>query len=323
MNIVVLDGNALNPGDLSWQKIAELGEFKVYPRTSADLIYERAFDAEIILLNKVPLQKEMIERLRKLKYVGLLSTGTNVVDLEACAKRNITVCNIPSYSTFSVTQMTFALILEMAVGVRAHSDSVKRGEWAASADFCYWKQNIVELFGKTIGIVGYGQIGRQVAIAARAFGMRVVVYSRHMDINQKGEKENQGDLEFVTLEQLYKQSDIISLHCPLNSESVSMINKDSIKIMKDGATIVNTARGGLVDEDAAACALKSGKLLGYACDVLKDEPPKADNPLVACANSVVTPHIGWASLSARQRLMDIAYSNLKAFLHGGAENKVN
>lgn len=313
MKIVVLDGNALNPGDLSWSGIEAFGQLKVYPRTPKESVVSRASGADIILTNKVALDAVMLSCLKDVKYIGLLSTGYNIVDLEYCKNNKIVVCNIPAYSTFSVAQMTFALLLEIAVATKTHSDSVKAGQWSQCLDFCYWKQNIIELSGKTFGIVGYGQIGRQVAEVAKSLGMNVIIYSRH---------KSDDDLRFCSLQQLYLQSDIISLHCPLNEQSSGMINAVAISQMKDGVIILNTARGGLVDEVDLVAALNNKKVFAYGADVLSQEPPKEDNALIACPNAIITPHIAWASYSARNRLLSIAVQNIKGFLEGNIQNCV-
>lgn len=314
MKIVVLDSHAVNPGDISWQEIEALGEVVLYQRTPQELVVERAKDADIIMTNKVELNADLLKQLDKLKYIGLLSTGYNVVDIDYCQQHHIPVCNIPAYSTYSVAQTTFALVLEVAIGIHKHNQSVKQGEWSDCQDFCYWKQNIIELYGKTIGIVGFGQIGSQVAQVAIALGMKVLAYT-----NSKKSCDN---VQFCTLEYLLKNSDIISLHCPLNSQSNKMINKQTLALVKPQAIIVNTARGGLVDEESVAIALKTNKLFAYACDVLSQEPPPKSNPLLSCDNALITPHIAWASKSARERLMHIAAENIQEFLNGNVQNCV-
>lgn len=316
MKIVVLDGQALNPGDLSWQSIADIGELVVYDRTLPQEIIHRAVDADIVFTNKVVLDKSVLELLPNLKYIGLLSTGYNVIDLDYAKSRNIPVCNIPAYSTFSVAQMTIGLILEICIGVGKHSQSTKAGEWASSPNFSYWKQEVVELMGKTIGIIGYGEIGKRVAIIANALGMKVLAYSRTT-------RQNDEYATMVDCEYLMRNSDIISLHCPLNEHSQNIINAKSLACAKDGVIVINTARGGCVDEQAMLNALDSGKVSGFGADVMVSEPPERDNKLIAHSHTIITPHISWASRDARQRLLTIAVDNLKSFLDGKVQNRVN
>lgn len=316
MKIVILDGYTTNPGDLDWEGFKSLGELAVYDRTPISEVYNRANDAEIVITNKTVLNGDMIESLKKLKYIGLLSTGFNVVDLKACEKRNIPVCNIPSYSTDSVAQMTFALLLEITNAVAIHSDSVKNLDWSKSEHFCYSLTELTELAGKTFGIIGYGQIGKAVSKIAQAFKMRVIANKRNLDKNEKY------DIEMLSLLEVFKQSDIISLHCPLNDSNAGFINQENISKMKDGVIIINTSRGGLINEQDLATALYNGKVSAFAADVLSTEPPKFDNPLFNTPNTFITPHIAWASKSARSRLMNIAVNNLKSFLEGKIVNCV-
>ena len=314
MKIVILDGYTTDEGDLSWSRLESLGELYYYERTPADKVVERAKDAAILLSNKVILSREVLSQLDKLKYIGLLSTGYNVVDLDFAKQRGIPVCNIPGYSTKSVAQLTLALLLEIAMGVGNHSLSVRSGVWSDCKDFCYRTQDITELDGKTIGLVGYGAIAQEVAKIASALGMKVLAYRRTPC--------QDGIAKMVTLDELYRQSDVISMHCPMNDQSDKMIDEYAVSKMKDGVIILNTARGGVVDESAVRVGLDSGKIAGYGADVLSVEPPTKDNPLVGAPNCYITPHIAWASREARSRLMSIAIDNVKAFLDGNIKNCV-
>lgn len=315
LNIVLLDGYTLNPGDLSWDALKQLGNVQIYDRTSPEKVIERASDAEILLVNKVLLTKEIIEQLPKLKYIGLLSTGTNVVDLEFARSKGIPVTNVPAYYTASVAQMTFAFILELCSRVGDHNESVKNGDWQNATDFCYWNAPLIELEGKTIGLVGLGNIGKQVARIAKAFDMKVLVYRKKHEAIE--------GIHYVPLDELFAQSDIISLHCPLTPETENMINQDTINTMKDGSLLINIGRGPLIDEKALAQALNSGKLGGAGLDVLCDEPPKNGSPLIGAKNCYITPHIAWASKAARQRLYETIINNIKAFTAGDSLNVVN
>ena len=314
MKIVVLDGNAVNPGDLSWEELEKLGEVTVYPRSSRQAAIERARDADIVLNNKVKLDQELLSKLDNLKYIGLLSTGYDVVDVEYAKSRNIPVCNVPKYSSASVAQLTIALLLELSMGVGKHDRSVKAGDWADCSDFCYTVQSIEELDGKSIGLVGYGSIGACVAKIAGALGMKVYGY------NRKGVVDTSA--EYKELDWIMENCDVISLHCPLGADNAKMINKQTIDKMKDGAIVINTARGGLVDEEAVVGALDSGKLAGYAADVSASEPPSKDNRLLNHAKAIITPHIAWASVSARKRCLKIACDNVRKFLEGEVVNCV-
>ena len=317
MKIVILDGYTENPGDLSWEGFEKLGEVTVYDRTPAEKVVERIGDAEAVITNKTPLTKEVFEACPQSQYVGMLATGYNVVDVEAAAKRGIPVCNIPTYGTAAVAQMTLALLLEACQHVGAHSDAVKAGEWTKSADWCFWKYPLIELAGKTMGIIGFGRIGQAVGILAKAFGMRVLAYDGFP--TQEGRKI----ADYVELDELFAASDVISLHCPLFDSTRGIINKESIHKMKDGVIILNTSRGPLIVEEDLAVALNNGKVYAACCDVVSTEPVEADNPLLGCSNSILTPHIAWAPKESRQRLMDIAVSNLAEFLAGRTVNAVN
>ncbi len=316
MRIVVLDGHTLNPGDLSWEELKALGDFAVYDRTPPPLVLERAADAEVVLTNKTVLTAEHIRALPTLRYVGVLATGYNVVDLEAARKRNIVVTNVPAYSTPSVVQLTFALLLELALHVGPHAQTVREGKWTRSADFAYWDHPLVELAGLTMGLVGFGRIGLAVARVALAFDMHVVAHTPH--------PPNSVPLpvEFVGLDELFRRSDVISLHCPLTPQTRGLVGRDRLALMKPTAVLLNTGRGPLVDEAALAEALNAGRIAGAGLDVLAVEPPPAGNPLPGARNCVITPHIGWATRAARARLMAVAIANVKAFLRGQPENQV-
>lgn len=311
MKTVVLDGHAVNPGDLSWEWLGEIGEYTVYEKTEPDEIVDRAYDAENIITNKVVFDKKVIDSLPNLKYIGLTATGYNIVDVDYAATKGIVVTNVPAYSTESVAQHTFALMLELMTMPAYHSESVKRGDWANNSYFCYWLTPQIEINGKTLGIIGGGQIGMRVAEIAKAFGMNVLVYGKTM-------KPGRVDLDTVL-----ENSDIISIHCPMNKDTDRLINKDTIAKMRDGVYIVNTARGGIVEENDLADALKSGKVAGFAADVISSEPPENTNPLVNAPNTIITPHLAWATLAARERLMVGVRDNLKNFLSGTPSNKVN
>ena len=316
-SIVVLDGFTLNPGDLCWDDLQSLGSCKIFDRTRPDQILARCADAEIILTNKVPLTRETIAALPKLRYIGVLATGFNIVDTVAARERGIAVTNVPDYSTRSVAQLTFALLLELTHHAGHHAQTVRDGRWSRSLDFCYADFPLIELDGLTMGLIGYGRIGREVAKIARAFGLRVLVHTRTRPTDATAE------VEFVTLDELLRQSDIVSLHCPLTPETKTLINAVRLALMKPTAFLLNTSRGPLIDEASLADALNSGRLAGAALDVLSAEPPTAANPLLTAKNSLITPHIGWASEAARKRLMKIAIGNLRSFIGGAPQNRVN
>lgn len=317
MDIVVLDGYALNPGDISWEQIERLGNITVYDRTAAEETVSRIGHAEIVLTNKTLITEAVLELCPAIRYIGVLATGYNVVDLDACSKRGIIVTNVPGYSTRAVAQFVFALLLEICSHVRLHGDSVRRGDWITSPDFCYWKAPLVELDGKTLGIFGYGSIGRTVAQIAQSFGMNVLCCTRSPD------KIPAGSGVFpVDREQLFAGSDVISLHTPLTEETENLINRQTLARMKDGVIIINTARGPLVNEADMRQALECGKVGAYGADVVCREPMATDNPLKDAPNCILTPHIAWATKEARQRLMGIAADNIAAFLQGNPVNRV-
>jgi glycerate dehydrogenase len=318
MKIVVLDGYTLNPGDISWSEIEKLGELTVYDRTPESEILNRIGDAEIIFTNKTPLTKDTIENVKNVKFIGVLATGYNVVNVEAAKERGIPVANIPAYGTDSVAQFVFALLLEICHHIQNHAYSVMDGEWTKSLDFCYWNYPLMELSGKTMGIIGYGRIGQAVSKIATAFGMKVLAYNGNS--NKKLEDEN---VRLVTLDELFNRSDVISLHCPLFESTKGIINRENIDKMKDGVILINTSRGPLIVEDDLAEALNSGKVYAAGIDVVSAEPIKSDNPLLKAKNIFITPHIAWAPKEARARLMNIAADNLKAFIEGNSINVVN
>lgn len=316
MNIVILDAHTLNPGDLSWSEIEKLGTCKIYERTPAELMLERAAGAEAIFTNKVVLNKDTIEQLPQLKFIGVLATGFNVVDTVAAQKAGIVVCNIPAYSTNSVAQLVFSHILNFSQNISVHAASVSSGGWAKSIDFAYWLSPQTELAGKTLGIIGFGQIGQAVARIGLAFGMKII-------FNNRSKKDVNIEASQVDLKTLLKASDYISINCPLTTENQGFINKAAIAQMKPTAFLVNTGRGPLINEQDLADALNAGRIAGAGLDVLDIEPATADNPLPKAKNCYITPHIAWATFEARQRLMQIASDNLKAFISGHPINVVN
>lgn len=318
MKIVILDSFALNPGDLSWDWLTSLGECEIYDRTPNELILERCKGAEIVITNKTPLTKETLEKLPEVKFIALESTGYNIVDIDYCKERNIPVCNIPSYSTEAVAQLTFSLILEHTNAVAIHSQSVKEGEWSSCPDFCYWKTPLTELSGKTLGIIGFGKIGGRVADIAEAFNMNVLAVSGH-ETDQSARK----NFKWATLDELKAKADIISLHCPLTKNTTSLVNKEFLDGCKNGVIIINTSRGPVIDEIALADALNSGKVAGAGVDVLSVEPAESTNPLLTAKNCYITPHIAWAGFETRERLMGILEANVKAYLNGNPQNVVN
>jgi len=317
INIVILDGYTMNPGDLSWAELEKLGNCRIYDRTSPDNVFKRAKDAEILITNKVVIGTKEIAQLPKLKYIGLSSTGYNVVDIDAAARRSIPVTNVPAYSTLSVAQMTFAHILNLCHHVAEHSSSVRNGEWIGSEDFCYWNFPLVELQNLTLGIIGFGQIGQAIAKIVEKFGMHIMYY----DISEYSELSI--NFTKVALNTLFQKSDIVTLHCPLTPETKQLIDKNHLNMMKPTAFLINTSRGQLINEQDLANALNSGQIAGAGLDVLSTEPPNPDNPLLSAQNCYITPHIAWATKAARQRLMDTVVHNIRAFLNGEPVNVVN
>lgn len=319
MKIVVLDGYTENPGDLSWGGLEELGELTVYDRTTdVSMIAGRIGDAEAVYTNKTPVSADTIAACQSLKFIGVLATGYNVVDVEAARAAGIVVCNIPTYGTAAVAQYAIALMLELCHHIGEHSECVKRGEWEHNQDWCFWKYPLIELAGKTMGIIGFGRIGQRTAQIAQALGMKVLTY----DQIENPALENES-CHYVPLDELLASSDVISLHCPLFPSTEGIINRESIAKMKDGVLIINTSRGGLIVEEDLRDALNCGKVAGAAVDVVSTEPIHEDNPLLAAKNMIITPHIAWAPKESRQRLMDIAVDNLRAYIEGHPVNVVN
>lgn len=317
MKIVVLDGYTENPGDLSWDGLRALGELTVYDRTRPEEAASRIQDAEIIVTNKVPVTRALLDQCTGIRYVSVLATGYNVVDLKAASERGIPVSNVPAYSTAAVGQFTIGMLLEICCQIGFHDRSVHNGDWAACPDFCYWKTPLIELAGKTMGIIGFGRIGRQTGAIARAMDMQVLATgSRPCD-------EGRAIAEYVDLDTVLRRSDVISLHCPLFPETTGIINKDTIAKMKDGVIILNMARGPMIVEEDLAQALNSGKVYAAGMDVVSQEPIRADNPLLNAKNCFITPHIAWASRECRQRIMDITEQNIRSFLEGNVRNRVN
>ncbi len=318
MKITVLDAYALNPGDLSWDWLKELGDCDIYDRTTADQVVERAKDADIVITNKTVLSAEIMEQLPKLKFIALESTGYNICDIDYAKKRNIPVSNIPSYSTEAVAQLVFAFILEITNSVAVHSESVHKGDWVNCPDFCYWKTPLTELSGKTIGIVGFGKIGQRVADIAEAFNMNVIAVSGH-----ETDQSHRKNFKWSSLDDIKKESDIISFHCPLTKETENLLDDKFINDCKDNVIIINTSRGPVVNSKALADGLNSGKVRAAGLDVLTQEPPQADNPLLSAKNCYITPHIAWAGFETRKRLMKILEENVKSYLRGEVQNTVN
>ena len=313
--IVVLDGYSLNPGDLSWERLKKLGSVEIYDRTQDEKIEERVGDCEIVITNKTPITRELLEKKPCIKYVGVLATGYNVVDIEAARDKGVVVTNIPSYGTQAVAQYVFALLLELCHRVAHHDRRVKEGAWNKAKDFCFWDYPLMELAGKTMGLIGYGRIGQATARIAKAFGMEVLVYDL--------KKTDEDGVEFVDLDTLYRRSDVISLHCPLTVNNTGLINRESIDRMKRGVMLINTSRGPLIDEEDLAEALNNKTVGGAALDVLAVEPAREDNPLLKADNCIITPHIAWAPKEARERLLNIAVDNLEGYLADKVQNKVS
>lgn len=313
MRITILDGHTTNPGDLSWEPLERLGDCVVHDRTAPADIVARAAAADVLLTNKTALTRETIAALPNLRCIGVLATGYNVVDVAAARERGIPVCNVPEYGTPNVAQATFALLLELTNRVGHHADLVRAGRWTTCPDFCFWEGELVELAGLTLGIVGYGRIGRSVATIGRAFGMRILAWRRN----------HGGGPECVDLDTLLRESDVVSLHCPLTPQTERLVNAATLATMKPTAFLVNTARGGLVDEAALAAALDAGRLAGAGLDVLSVEPPPASNPLLTARNCIITPHVAWATRQARQRLIAVTAENLRAFAAGTPRHVVN
>ena len=316
-SIVILDGYTANPGDLSWGKLKELGALTVYERTQPEETVARAKEAEMVLTNKVLLRHQEIEQLPNLKYIGVLATGYNVVDLEAARERGIIVTNVPAYSTESVAQMVFAHLLTVTNRTEHYAIQNREGKWTASPDFSYWDTTLTELAGKTFGIVGLGNIGKRVAAIAQAFGMKVIAYT------SKAASQLPEYIEKKTMDELLRESDVLSLHCPLTADTKQLINRETLQKMKSSAILINTGRGPLINDQDVAEALNNNRLRAYCTDVLTEEPAKSDNPLLQCEYAYITPHIAWATCEARTRLIEIATENVKAFIEGKAQNVVS
>ena len=318
MKMVVLDGYTENPGDLSWDGLREFGELMVYDRTgSEDQVIARIGEAEVVFVNKVPITKRVLEECPNIKFISVLATGYNVIDIKAAAEKGIVVSNIPSYGTAAVAQFAIALLLEVCHHVAHHSEAVHQGRWASSPDWCFWDYPLIELQGKTMGIIGFGRIGQATGRIAKAMGMKVIAYSR--SIREDGKEI----ADYVDLDTLLRTSDVIVLHCPLFPETEGIINKDNIAKMKDGVIIINNSRGQLVVEQDLADALNSGKVCAAGLDVVSTEPIREDNPLLKAKNCLITPHISWAPKESRQRIMDCTEANIRAFLAGKPQNVVN
>lgn len=316
MKICVLDGFTLNPGDLDWSELKQLGDCEIFDRTPKEQIVARAADAEIVLTNKAPLSRETIGALPRLKYIGVLATGTNVVDLVAARERNIPVTNVPGYGTRSVAQATIALLLELTNRIGHHAERVRAGAWTNAADWCFWDTPLVELNERTLGVIGYGRIGAAVAEIAHALGMKILAYS-------SSTKPAPSYVKFTDFETLFRSSDVVSLHCPLTPKTQNLVNAERLSWMKPTAYLLNTSRGPLIDESALAAALNERRIAGAGLDVLAVEPPSAENPLLRARNCFITPHLAWATQTARMRLMRTVVENLRAFLNGKPQNVVN
>lgn len=318
MKIVVLDGYTLNPGDITWEGMEALGELTVYDRTKAEDVAARIGDADVVYTNKTPITKETLDACPNVKFIGVLATGYNIVDIAAAKEKGIPVSNIPTYGTAAVSQFAIGLLLELCHHIGEHSDAVKAGEWTSNPDWCFWKYPLVELDGKTMGIIGFGRIGQDTGKIAQALGMKVLAY----DAFKRPELETE-TCHYVDLDTLLAESDVIALHCPLFPDTEGIINKDTIAKMKDGVMIINNSRGPLVVEQDLRDALDSGKVAGAAVDVVSTEPIQMDNPLIGAKNVIITPHISWAPKESRQRLMNIAVDNLKCYVEGKSQNVVN
>ena len=321
MNIVVLDGYTLNPGDLTWKDLESLGQCTVYDRTGPKEVVQRAKDAEIVLTNKTILSSDIIKQLPKLKYIGVLATGYNIVDTETARTRSIPVTNVPAYSTQSVAQMVFAHLLNLTQHVAHHAETVRCGRWTSNPDFCYWDMPLIELAGLTMGIIGFGRIGQAVAKLALAFGMKVIAYDIVTPSGIPGSSPE--GCQFVELDDIFRISDVVSLHCPLAPQTKNIINKERLERMKKTAFLINTSRGPLVDEQALAQALNNERIAGAGLEVLSLEPPEKNNPLLKARNCFITPHIAWATRAARERLLKVVIDNVASFLAGKPQNVIN
>ncbi len=315
MNLVVLDGYTTNPGDCSWDPVAKFGSLDVYERSAVEDIQQRAVNAEVVLTNKTPLSAKILAELPKLKLICVLATGVNVVDLKAAQDRGITVCNVPGYSTPNVAQAVFALLLELTNQTALHAAEVRSGVWSSCPDFCYWRGELVELDGRTLGLVGYGAIGQAVAAVGQALGMNVLAARRK-------KTSRPDDVTYVDIDAIFRESDVVSLHCPLTSETEELVNAERLAAMKSSAYLINTSRGGVIHEQDLADALNEGRIAGAGLDVLSVEPPPVSNPLLTAKNCLITPHIAWASRAARQRLIAATSGNIHGFINGSPQNVV-
>ena len=318
MKIVVLDGYTLNPGDLNWDELKSFGDIDIYDRTPQDKVVERASGAKVVFTNKTPIGEDVLNQLPDLKFIGVLATGYNVINTDVAKAKGIIVSNVPGYGTTAVVQMTFALLLELCLHVQKHSDAVMDGKWARSADWCFWDYPLVELSGKTIGIIGFGRIGQQVGDVATAFGMKIIGSGR-----TETDQSHRKNFRWAPVAELLAESDVVSIHCPLFPETKGLINKTSLKTMKRSAFLLNTSRGPIIVDEELADALNNNVIAGAGIDVLSVEPPSIDNPLFKAKNCIITPHIAWATKEARERLMKITIQNLTAFVNGKPENVVN
>lgn len=317
MKIVVLDGYALNPGDLSWEGIRNFGELTVHDRTSPDEILQRSRGADVLFTNKTPIRENVLEQLTSLKFIGVLATGYNIIDVDAASRKGITVSNIPDYGSYSVAQLTMALLLELCHHAQRHSDTAREGKWATSKDWCYWDFPLIELAGKTMGIIGFGNIGQKVGDMATSFGMNLLGSSR-----DRTDQSHRRNFRWAEIPELLRESDVVTIHCPLTPETKGLINSKSLASMKKSAFLLNTSRGPIIVDDDLATALNDGVIAGAGIDVLSVEPPPKDNPLFRAKNCVITPHIAWATKEARTRLMNMAVQNLEAFVNGAPQNVV-
>jgi glycerate dehydrogenase len=317
MNLVYADAYTLNPGDLDWTPLTSLGHVTLHDRTAPDQLIERLKDADMVLVNKVKMNRQTLEQLPKLRYIGVTATGYDIIDVKAARERNITVTNVKGYGSASVAQLTIALLLELTNHVGLHTDSVRAGGWAQNPDFCYWKTPLVELAGKTLGVVGYGDIGKSVASIGLALGMNILVNRRHTD------EQPPAGIRYVDQATLFAESDVVSLHCPVTDENRAFVNRDLLSQMKPTAFLINTSRGALINEADLAEALNQDRLAGAGLDVLTVEPPSMDNPLFSARNCLITPHLAWATQESRQRLLDETVENIRAFFAGKSRNVVN
>lgn len=321
MKIVILDGSAANPGDITWEKFNNLGDVTIYSNTSSDEVISRAKDADIVITNKVKFGEEELNNLPNLKYIGVTATGFNTIDVEACKRHNVAVTNVPEYGSYATMQMTIALILELTNHVSIHNEAVKNGEWIRSENFCFWNKPLMEIYDKTCVIVGFGKIGRRVAATLGALGAKLIVVPHNLPSEREAEVEGV-KVTFMSYEEALPLADIITFHVPLTESTNNLFNKDAIKLCKDGVLAINASRGPIINETDVAEALFQGKIGGFACDVIDREPMKENHPFLETPNTIITPHIAWAPRETRQRLLDVAYSNLESFLKNCQMNRI-